>query len=139
MGWVMLIFVVVSVCGSVAGFFHGDREVRQLFSFHHFYTLIAVYGIVMLGFGLIYFILASEGLVILQDELLLEDSLLDRLAHSVYFSGVTLMTVGYGDITPVGLGRVVALIEAMIGYVLPAAFFVQYMHHHHQDEPPDKL
>ncbi|QST00553.1 two pore domain potassium channel family protein [Pontibacillus sp. ALD_SL1] len=139
MVWVLLSLVVLSVCGSLAGFFRHDQEVRQLFSFHHFYTLITVYGIVMIGFGLIYFILASEGLVILQDELLQQDSLLDRFAHSVYFSGVTLMTVGYGDITPIGLGKAIALIEAMIGYIVPAAFVVQYMHHHHQDEPSDKL
>ncbi|KGP89813.1 transporter [Pontibacillus chungwhensis BH030062] len=138
MVWVLLSLVVLSVCGSLAGFFRRDQEVRQLFSFHHFYTLITVYGIVMIGFGLIYFILASEGLVILQDELLQQDSLLDRFAHSVYFSGVTLMTVGYGDITPIGLGKAIALIEAMIGYIVPAAFVVQYMHHH-QDDPSDKL
>lgn len=28
------------------------------------------------------------------------------------------MTVGYGDVTPIGIGKPIALFEAMIGYLL---------------------
>lgn len=113
------------ICGCLWGFFKRNHYARENFSIDQFYTLVVVYFIVMLGFGLLYFVLASEGLGILQDELLRRDSIVDRMAHSIYFSGVTLMTVGYGDITPIGVGRVLALSEALIGYILPAAFFVQ--------------
>jgi potassium channel LctB len=33
-----------------------------------------------------------------------------------------LFSVGYGDIAPIGIGRVIAMIEALIGYTIPAAF-----------------
>lgn len=119
----MLIILVLGVC--LWGFFRKNHHERQYFSVHHFYSLVLVYFTVMIGFGLLYFVLSSQGWSILQDELLRRDSVLDRMAHSIYFSGVTLMTVGYGDITPIGIGRVIALSEALIGYILPAAFFVQ--------------
>ncbi|GAB3042461.1 hypothetical protein GCM10027286_00800 [Virgibacillus ainsalahensis] len=45
--------------------------------------------------------------------------------HSMYFSGVTLLTIGYGDITPIGIGRLIALIQALIGYILPTAFVLR--------------
>jgi len=127
MVWIFLILIIFVLGGGLWGFFSQNHYARQSFSIHQFYTLVVVYFIVMLGFGLLYFVLASEGWGILQDELLQRESFLDRLAHSIYFSGVTLMTVGYGDITPVGIGRVLALGEALIGYILPAAFFVQLM------------
>lgn len=37
---------------------------------------------------------------------------------TLYFSYVTLTTLGYGDIQPLGLCRVPAVIEAVLGYVL---------------------
>ncbi|MFG0329500.1 MAG: potassium channel family protein [Phycisphaerales bacterium] len=37
---------------------------------------------------------------------------------SVYFSVVTFATLGYGDLRPVGIARVIACIEAMIGYLV---------------------
>ncbi len=41
-------------------------------------------------------------------------------ADAVYFSVITYTTVGYGDIVPIGLGRMLAGIEALIGLVLIA-------------------
>ena len=41
---------------------------------------------------------------------------------SVYFSYVTMTTVGYGDIRPVGIGRLIAAIQALIGVILIGIF-----------------
>lgn len=35
-----------------------------------------------------------------------------------YFSGVTWTTVGYGDFTPVGVGKALSIFESMLGWVL---------------------
>ncbi|HLD12554.1 MAG TPA: potassium channel family protein [Candidatus Nanoarchaeia archaeon] len=40
------------------------------------------------------------------------------LADSIYFSFVTAATIGYGDITPIGLGKIFAIIEGMLGMLL---------------------
>lgn len=45
---------------------------------------------------------------------------------SLYFSIVTLFTVGYGDITPIGIGRLAAIIEVMLGYVLSSAIVINW-------------
>ncbi|MFY0646602.1 MAG: two pore domain potassium channel family protein [Sulfitobacter geojensis] len=46
----------------------------------------------------------------------LEDAV-DRFDY-VYFSAVTFTTLGYGDITPSGASRIVALVEALLGYLV---------------------
>ncbi|MFC0521977.1 potassium channel family protein [Pontibacillus salicampi] len=121
--WWIVPLVLIVLIGSVVQLLHFHKERESHFSIDRFYSLMLVYIIVMIGFGLIYFSLASEGRIILEDAMLQQESVVDRLAHAIYFSGVTLMTVGYGDITPIGIGRVFALMEALIGCVLPAAYF----------------
>jgi potassium channel LctB len=49
----------------------------------------------------------------------------DKLVTSLYFSAVTLFSVGYGDIVPIGFGRFLAVFEALIGYILPAVFLAR--------------
>jgi potassium channel LctB len=52
----------------------------------------------------------------------------------MYFSAITLLSVGYGDITPVGIGRWIAIIEALVGYTMPAAFVARtFMEHEKRD------
>src|SRR5699024_6766320 len=105
---------------------HGDDfpVTEKRFSLEVFYMLLVTYSIVIVGFGLIYFILSFEGMILIEG-----DGIVDSFMHSFYFSGVTLLTIGYGDITPVGIGRWVAIFEALIGYVLPTAFVLRIVHH----------
>ncbi|WP_245732814.1 potassium channel family protein [Salinibacillus kushneri] len=112
---------------SIYTFFKRRDEIRGRFSFDQFYTLVIIYLTVMTGFGIFYFLLSQQGIPLLDEGHLLGTSQWDRLGHAIYFSGVTLMTIGYGDITPIGIGKFIALFESMIGYVLPAAFFVRVL------------
>jgi hypothetical protein len=51
----------------------------------------------------------------------------ERLPSAVYFSGVTLFTVGYGDIVPTSpLGRILVLFEAFMG-VITVALVISYL------------
>lgn len=116
---------------SMAEFIHGGtkkankRITEGRFSVEVFYTLLITYTIVIIGFGLIYFILSFQGIVLVEGGELREVSIIGSFIHSFYFSGVTILTIGYGDIVPVGIGRLVALIQALIGYVLPTAFVLR--------------
>lgn len=101
-----------------------------------FSSLLITYTIVIIGFGLIYFILSFEGIYLVEGGELRQVNPVGSMIHSFYFSGVTMLTIGYGDITPVGIGRLIALIEALIGYVLPTAFVIQIVTNH-QDRARD--
>ncbi len=122
---VSIILILVLMCGSLYSFIFDKAYKKSYFSYEIFYTLLIIYFVVLVGFGLLYFLLSFSGVLLVEDGKLGEVDRLESLAHSFYFSGVTLMTVGYGDITPVGWGRLIALIEALIGYILPATFFLK--------------
>jgi potassium channel LctB len=51
----------------------------------------------------------------------------DSPARYLYFSAITLLSVGYGDLTPFGWAKLVAIIEAMLGYILPATLVLEYI------------
>ncbi|WP_330949674.1 MULTISPECIES: potassium channel family protein [unclassified Virgibacillus] len=133
--WFIICLISLIVIKSLIGFIRGEkgrfgpRMLESQFSFEIFYTLLITYGIVIIGFGMIYFILSFDQAILIENGEHRDVGVLGSLIHSVYFSGVTLLTIGYGDITPIGVGRLIALIEALIGYVLPTAFvlrLVQY-------------
>ncbi|KGX87681.1 hypothetical protein N781_11610 [Pontibacillus halophilus JSM 076056 = DSM 19796] len=127
MGITFMVVIALLLLASLYQWLKPSKCEFRAFSFTHFYTLLTVYLNCMIGFGLMYYILGSEGIVLLEGNLLHEAPAIERLGHAIYFSGVTLMTVGYGDITPIGLGRYLAMGEAMVGYILPASFFVHYI------------
>lgn len=52
---------------------------------------------------------------------------LENLSHALYFSVVTFTTVGYGDLTPVGITRLFAAIEAFLGSFTLALFVVVFV------------
>lgn len=101
---------------------------RTSFSLEVFYTLIIIYFIVIIGFGLIYFSLSFYQLTLVENVKGTDTSFFGVLYQSFYFSGVTLLTIGYGDITPVGIGRFIAIVQALIGYLLPTAFVLRLVH-----------
>ena len=66
-----------------------------------FYTLLTGYILLAAVFGLTYHAL--------------EVTTTDSLLGNVYFSLTTLTTVGYGDIQPIGFGRLIASVEMVVG------------------------
>jgi len=129
--WIVIILICFIILKSLIEFIQGGKikfgvEMKERrFSTEIFYTLLMIYTIVIIGFGLIYFILSfQEGVLVVSSELV-PKNVLGALFESIYFSGVTLLTIGYGDISPIGIGRFIALAEALIGYILPTAFVLR--------------
>lgn len=100
--------------------FHGKQ-----ISFRNFVILLLVYLTVALGFGCLYISLELMGISVLTEGgSQVGGTFSNLLEDAMYFSSVTILSVGYGDITPLGIGRWIAMVEAFFGYLLPAAFVV---------------
>lgn len=119
--------VVLCLTMSIKGMFLPGQPQHRYLSLHYFLYFGCLYLTVMLGFALIYTLLQLNGHAVWAGG---EGAVLafwDRFFTSLYFSGITLFSVGYGDIVPEGAGRWVALVEAWIGYTIPTAFVVRTM------------
>ena len=46
------------------------------------------------------------------------------ITDALYFSGITITTIGYGDIWPYGLGKAIAVGEGAVGVILASCFVV---------------
>ncbi|RWZ51317.1 two pore domain potassium channel family protein [Halobacillus fulvus] len=98
------------------------ESVHKIFSFHLFLSVLLLYTMILIGFAIIYLALVERGIPVYSETFHVgHTDWMHEMARSLYFSGVTLFTVGYGDMVPAGIGRWIALAEAMIGYALPAA------------------
>lgn len=96
---------------------------ERMIPFSNLIALFFIYITLISGFGLIYLSLTKLGFPILvESNQLLREPFHEMLQTSIYFSAVTLFSVGYGDITPIEFGRWIAILEALIGYLLPAIF-----------------
>ncbi|WP_258000415.1 potassium channel family protein [Bacillus sp. Marseille-P3661] len=105
---------------------HLERERGQYLTFENFLLLILTYVILVTGFGCIYAIMQYSGMgIIIENGEQVQAPFLELLETTTYFSAVTLFSVGYGDIVPLGMGRWIAIFEALIGYILPAAFVMR--------------
>ncbi|MFT8321366.1 MAG: ion channel [Bacillus sp. (in: firmicutes)] len=120
----LLALIIFFIMMSLRTLFVPYRLKEKWVSFENFIYLFFVYITIMIGFGLIYTLFQLNGLRVFHDGQAITSPLnfFDTLLTGVYFSGVTLFSVGFGDLVPVGLGRIIVVVEALIGYTIPAAF-----------------
>lgn len=127
--FVLLTVIIISMIQFLS-FTYKERAKKSItaISLEIFYTLLLIYVIVILGFGLIYFLLSFYKETLIDNVSDAPVSLSGLLLRCFYFSGVTLLTIGYGDITPLGIGRLIAIVQSLIGYLLPTAFVLKIVH-----------
>lgn len=120
----LLALTIFFIVMSLRTLFVPYRLKEKWVSFENFIYLFFVYITIMIGFGLIYTLFQLNGFRVYLDSQTIVSPLnfFDTLLTSIYFSGITLFSVGFGDLIPVGLGRIIVVIEALIGYTIPAAF-----------------
>ncbi len=128
----------------------GEKTMKNRGTFYNVFALFILCVNIMMLFTVIYAVLDVLDLGLIVDHHSPESDVpawIDHGTRTIYFSAITLLSVGYGDITPFGWSRAVAILEATVGYILPAAITVQYLRlfpapleklfKNHQD-PPDK-
>ncbi len=124
----LLVAVLFSLYKSFSQLFKRQEHKKNYISFENIAFLFLLYVNILVGFGLVYAIFELKGTkILLESGQQLSGSFLDILSSSFYFSAITLLSVGYGDISPVGIGRSISILEALIGYIIPAAFVVRSM------------
>lgn len=120
---ISLAFTIYCILMSLRTIFIPNTIKGKLVSAENFLYLAFVYMTILIGFGLIYILLETKGHEVLIEQYpISSEGFIERLGTYIYFSAVTLFSVGYGDIAPIGVGRIIAMIEALIGYTIPAAF-----------------
>jgi len=144
-GLLITLAIIISLFGIAMSLFllvKKQPTYGRKISIQHFIVLLFVYANVTIGFGVLYIALELSGIPVLKESDSREtETLLHSIEDVLYFSGVTLLTVGYGDIIPLGIGRWIAMIQALIGYLLPAAFVVTTIIHNDERprRQPDRL
>src|SRR5690606_33185231 len=118
--WYVLFFaVVICILMALRILFFPDRFSLKQVSFENFAFLGCTYVIIMIGFCLIFLLLEMKGMNVIIDASSTEDdSWNQRLTSSLYLSAITLFSVGYGDVVPIGIGRLLVMVEALLGYTI---------------------
>ena len=120
MFYFLLPIVIFCIFMSIRTLFIPNTIKGKFVSIENALFLGSIYLTVILGFGLIYLLFELKGISLLVE--VNNENNYNLFETSFYFSAMTLFSVGNGDVIPHGLGRMVAVIEALIGYTMPAAF-----------------
>jgi potassium channel LctB len=117
-----IIFILVNLI-----YFFKDKHFKySYFSTPLFYKLFFVLFSIMIAFAVLYYVLSFENPMLRVSSPSgkpVEHTFLNYL----YYSGVTILSVGYGDYIPTGHIRFFALLEAAIGLLLPTAYFMKVL------------
>ncbi|MDG4658544.1 potassium channel family protein [Ectobacillus antri] len=116
---------------SMRVLFMTTRQSGRFFSASNLLLLCSIYTTILIAFGIGYLVLEEMGLPVLEEDgRSLDVHSFEMIEVCMYFSAITLLSVGYGDITPIGIGRWLAIVEALVGYTMPAAFLVHTVIEH---------
>ncbi|MBX0359293.1 ion channel [Halobacillus sp. Nhm2S1] len=122
----LFLVAIIFIAANLVYFFTNKTYRKSYFSTALFFQLFFVLTGVLLGFAFLYYLLSLDG-VILITSLSSREPVDPAFLDLLYFSGETLLSVGYGDMLPVGMARFFALLESGIGILLPTAYFLKAM------------
>lgn len=120
MFFLLLMLVIFTIIMSLRTLFLPYKMRGKFVSLEIFLSVSYIYATVVVGFAVIYMLFAISGKPLLIETGTARSE--NIFETCFYFSAMTLFSVGNGDVIPMGAGRIITVIEAMIGYTLPAAF-----------------
>ncbi|TWI52643.1 ion channel [Halalkalibacter nanhaiisediminis] len=129
MNWILYLILIIATAGTMMSLllllrYRPIRGTHSV-SLRHFTMLVLVYITITLSFSILYLGFELLGIQVIKESGQSIGGTVSHLIEDViYFSAVTLLSVGYGDLVPVGVGRFIAIVQALFGYLLPAAFVV---------------
>ena len=121
---ILVMITILFLLANLYYFFTNKSYKESYFSSAMFYKLFFILLSLTLGFAVLYYLLSLNE-VILRVNDPTGEAADQTFMDFLYFSGVTILSVGYGDFVPVGSARFFALIQASLGLMLPAAYFMK--------------
>lgn len=122
----LLVFSSMVMVKSSSSLLRINQNDCPVFSVPHFIALMIVYLIFIFGFTIVYLGFERLGFTAVSISYDTQNNeplaALQHIGQVTYFSMMTMLTVGYGDVIPLGFGKALAGLQALIGYLLPAAF-----------------
>jgi len=129
--FILLLLIIIFIMAMTFRDFLQQRykiNISRNISIYGLISLAFLYLTIALGFSGIYLVLEIVGIKVIYIKAdLLNNNAMEYLLNIIYFSSTTLFSIGYGDIVPIGLGKAIAIIEGLIGYLLPPAFIVTFL------------
>ncbi|SDK33814.1 potassium channel family protein [Sediminibacillus albus] len=122
---VLIGIIILFLIANLYYFFANKSFKQSYFSSVLFYKLFFVLLIFTVGFAFLYYLLAANGPVLAVSDPNGSEPVRHDFLNYLYYSGVTILSVGYGDMVPLGNARFFSLIEAAIGVLLPTAYFLK--------------
>lgn len=123
--YVLMTAIILCMIMSVRTMFLSSTYKKRL-SLETFAWATNLYTTILIGFAMIYLLFELRNhMVILDGGNRVTGDFFQQMETSFYFSAMTMFSVGYGDISPIGIGRMIATIQAFIGYTLPVAFVIR--------------
>ena len=127
MSEVFLTIFIIFFLFQVGAFAKTKGDMKQTHKFSLQWPLYLYIFTVMISltltFAVIYYIISFDTPILIdsnQGELMTDHN----FAEMIYYSGVTLLSIGYGDLNPVGAIRYISLFEGFLGIVIPTVIFV---------------
>ncbi|KAB8127935.1 two pore domain potassium channel family protein [Gracilibacillus oryzae] len=121
---VLIIIAVVFIIINLYYFFTDKNYRKSYLSTILLRKLFFVVFGLTFGFALIYYALSFNETVVVQS-LSSMTPIEPTFGNLLYFSGETILSVGYGDMVPVNSARFFSLLQASLGVLLPTAYFLK--------------
>lgn len=103
---------------------------RKKIIIYNILILFNLYFVVAMLFSVIYIIIDYANLGCIIDHFSSvkhQTKFIDTITSSIYFSFITLFAVGYGDMTPFGLSKAIAIIQSFAGHIIPYVIMLNYI------------
>lgn len=122
---ILIGLTIVYLLANLFYFFTNKTYKKSYANSALFYKLFFVLLSITFGFAVLYYLLSFDEVILkIPDSTGTQGK--DFFTY-LYFSGVTILSVGYGDVVPVGSARFFSIIQASIGLLLPTAYFMKAM------------
>ncbi|MBR7553955.1 ion channel [Allobacillus sp. GCM10007491] len=119
---ILIVIALLVIVVNLFYFFTNKSYKKSYFHLALFIKLFFVLSIITVAFALLYYAIGLQGTSLMKNST--NEPVETTFWNTLYYSGVTMLSVGYGDYVPVGISRFFSLIQASLGFLLPTAYFL---------------